>query len=154
MWTASLTSSDSSALVRCASAAFAVFPHDEKVRSRPRRCAAASARRRISVLAFGEGHTGTVISHHKFGGWQIIGRQRHGDLSCIGIPRVRDQLGDGGDRALIHLDTERIDDAAMKGQMQFLSLIGIHGALLRYSASPVTLVPWLTGSSPPARFCK
>jgi hypothetical protein len=34
------------------------------------------------------------------------------------------------------LDTERIDDAAMKGQMQFLSLIGIHA---RRSAIPVTL---------------
>ncbi len=33
----------------------------------------------------------------------------------IGIPCVRDQLGDSGNRALIHLDTERVDDPAMEG---------------------------------------
>jgi hypothetical protein len=72
----------------------------------------------IRVSSLGVAHANTVVNDEDLAVPPVVKRHLNPNAACIGIPRVRDQLGNGRSRARVHLSAKLLYEAASKTKVK------------------------------------
>lgn len=94
------------------------------------------------LLAVVERHSDPIVTDDNLGGLVQLIRERDLDLLRVGIPRVRGHLRYGGNRALVHLDAQMVDDSPVEAQSQCLAAVGHRAPFFPLSKAVRTLRAW------------